>query len=259
MRRKFTLIELLIVIAIIAILASMLLPALGKARNSAKAKSCTGNLKTIGLAEGMFANDFKGRWTAPRDPLFHDPDTYAAINRDFTTSGNVGFTTDTTAQRPYSWVLVFAGKSMNGYIPMPGSATAPGRYNIFGCPFHKEGLSDAPPSGQTYNPQLYARSYTFNIGKPGTGRKYSERPDLGKMRAVSRIAAFYEAYGDDPNSGGWNNRWTSAGYDINNGIRLDRHHGQGATNVLFFDGHVGSIPFRNYSASSDPIQREWYD
>jgi prepilin-type N-terminal cleavage/methylation domain-containing protein len=59
-RRAFTLIELLVVIAILAILAAILFPVFARAREAAQQVRCLSNMRQMGLAVIMYADDFDG-------------------------------------------------------------------------------------------------------------------------------------------------------------------------------------------------------
>jgi prepilin-type N-terminal cleavage/methylation domain-containing protein/prepilin-type processing-associated H-X9-DG protein len=60
-RARFTLLELLVVISIIAILAGLLLPVLASARNRARQVQCTGNLRQLGICVTLYAGDSRDR------------------------------------------------------------------------------------------------------------------------------------------------------------------------------------------------------
>jgi len=75
----FTLIEVLVVVAIIALLISILLPSLARAREQARTSVCLSNEKQIGLAMSMFSSEHRGR--VPRGISRHgSPDPTGPVN-----------------------------------------------------------------------------------------------------------------------------------------------------------------------------------
>lgn len=68
MRRALTLVELLVVVAVIALLAAVLMPVLSKARESARKSVCQTNLRQIGVAFNLYTSDHDGFYPCNGDP-----------------------------------------------------------------------------------------------------------------------------------------------------------------------------------------------
>ena len=127
-RRAFTLVELLVVIGIIALLISILLPTLSRAREQANALKCLSNVRQLGLATVMFAQEHKGYMPTCSDTqyaAYADPYRTKFVYRD-TGSGGSPVLFDS-----YSSLLPYLGSRASNatFITAPNAQS-----KIFICP-----------------------------------------------------------------------------------------------------------------------------
>jgi prepilin-type N-terminal cleavage/methylation domain-containing protein/prepilin-type processing-associated H-X9-DG protein len=201
-RRGFTLIELLVVIAIIAILAAILFPVFARAREKARQASCVSNLKQLGLASLMYAQDYDEKYS--KCYLYH-PGPLVNIRWFWRGATNPGML------YPYL---------KNHQIFLCPSGGCYGYNRVIGQTGSNPGLAmgDVEKPAETV---MFADVLLWH-GNIDTGR--------GGNFAWG-LAAF--KYSDRYNSG----RMTSGCYG--GGLICPRHNG--TANVCFCDGHVKSM------------------
>lgn len=187
-RRGFTLIELLVVIAIIALLVGILLPALGRARDSAKGVQCSTNLKNITTALLLYSNDYKGKFPPNMNGVLNEAGTQGIY-----------------------WYDV---QRLGQYLPQTNRNDGSGSINetigggVMACPNH-------PSGGRSYTQNYYATSVIDGGRAPNNavGRGFDVNSVIYSSKTLLVGEAWGTAIGGDANFGtswytvstmGWN-------------------------------------------------------
>ncbi|MDR1283763.1 MAG: prepilin-type N-terminal cleavage/methylation domain-containing protein [Opitutaceae bacterium] len=211
----FTLVELLTVIAIIGILAAIIIPTVGKVRESARTAVCASNLRQTGAAIMLWGNDNKGLYL---------PSRVAGMGGMFGT-------------QYWNWYgsAYSTGKASEGLSPLAGYMGMPtdvdngwkalNRITI--CPLARSDSVPAAPAdllGAYGYP--YVANYWIMAHPTAAGRKPVPMSSVGNPSSIVMLA---EGMSDST--------WGLGISDHNNLARVGELHG-GKANVLWADAHV---------------------
>lgn len=212
----FTLIELLVVISIIAVLASMLLPAVGMVRSSSKKTVCQSNMRQMYTGIMTYTNDWDG-----------------------TVMYSYNLPTDTKAWGE-NW-----GQTLAVYMEIPiDHPIERSRLGVFNCP---ENMVQNQVMGML-NAETEL-SYSGNGWDPTCGPwngRFFFAP-VASMHHTTELLAFWE--GVYYISESWSNDGAGTIPATTVGMRSVRYVHRGKTNTIFADGHVDGTSLLNYQGS----------
>jgi len=236
-RWGFTLVELLVVIGIIALLISILLPSLNRARETANRVKCANNLKQIGLAISLYTNENHGAY--PRT-------YYASGGSSVVGAGNDQY----SAADPFSTIVTpnWANTSINNVPSCLFLLLRTEDLNaaVFNCPstntnpdnFGGSNLIAVNRSNWSA-PMSTVLSYSYSDPFPGTTTQH-----LGQLKMTSSIDTTF-AVAADINPGTSSSNGSDNVLLINSSssaaqqrLGNSNNHGKDGQNVLFADGHV---------------------
>lgn len=235
-RGAFTLVEMLVVMAIIAVLAAFLLPALSNAKIKAKSVRCSNNVRQLMLAVSLYTGEGNSGYPYSSDPIVGTV-WFRAIAPFYQNKEGIMLCPDFKNEYPPEEGVMFFGN-----VSYPKPPTGPGKLGGVAYGINGYGIGKQSPWGNAGLGIAPGRDITLNTGAVKT---YSvARPS--EMMAVGDTMFF------------WGNAYTynfMLAIDTNNPVPPDRHKGE--DNIAFTDGHVARLRHNKLLADTEENRRRW--